>query len=154
MVTLLSMVLNGEPQYWRLVFALPAAPLYVFLFNWLPGAVGATCDVLLFGNVTGFAPESTLIKGGSKRIAVLSRVWRGFLLSARSVVYGDVPLGRFWLGWGETPWTPSGFEGFTTKRRRRILPPVAEWFRKPRVIPGTMPGLSAAEPTGDGPRAA
>jgi hypothetical protein len=152
MLTGLSMIMNGELRYWRLAFALPASPLYVFLFNWLPGAVGATCDVLLFGNVTGFAPESTLIKGGSVRIALLSRLWRAFSLTVRSVVYGDVPLGRFWLGWGETSWTPSGFEGFTTKRRRRIVPPLTEWFRKPRAIPGFMPGLSDVEPTNDGSR--
>jgi hypothetical protein len=152
MLTALSMMMNGELRYWRLAFALPASPLYVFLFNWLPGAVGATCDVLLFGNVTGFAPESTLIKGGSVRIALLSRLWRAFSLTVRSVVYGDVPLGRFWLGWGETSWTPSGFEGFTTKRRRRIVPPLTEWFRKPRAIPGFMPGLSDVEPTNDGSR--
>jgi len=150
MLTGLSMVMNGELRYWRLAFALPASPLYVFLFNWLPGAVGATCDVLLFGNVTGFAPESTLIKGGSVRLALLARLRRAFSLAVRSVVYGDVPLGRFWLGWGETSWTPSGFEGFTTKRRRRIVPPLTAWFRKPRAIPGTMPGLSAVEPANDG----
>ncbi len=145
MLTLLALVMNDELNYWRLVLALPLSPIYIFVFNWIPGAIGATCDVLLFGNVTGFAPESTLILGGSKRIALGARVTRALSLMVRSIVYGDVPLGGFWLGWGETPWTPSGFEGFTTMKRRRIVPPISEWFRKPRAGPGWMPGLAAAE---------
>jgi hypothetical protein len=147
MLTFLSMLMNDELHYWRLALALPGSPFYVFLFNWVPGAVGATSDVLLFGNVTGFAPESTLIRGGSKRIALLGRISRAFALVVRSIVYGDVPLGSFWLGWAETPWTPSGFEGFTTNRRRRIVPPVSEWFRRPRADPRWMPGIVAPETT-------
>jgi hypothetical protein len=96
--------------------------------------VGYVNDVFLFGNVTGFAPESTLIKGGSERIALLFRMRRAVLLAARSVLVGDVPLGRFWLGWRETQWTPNGFEGFTTKKKPRpILPPVSAWFRRKRA---------------------
>ncbi len=151
MLTFFALVMNDELKYWRLSLALPLSPVYIFCFNWIPGAIGATCDVLLFGNVTGFAPESTLIRGGSKRIALASRALRAFMLSVRSVVYGDVPIGRFWLGWGETPWTPSGFEGFTTNRRRRIVPPLSEWFRKPRAAPGWMPGLSVPERADDAP---
>lgn len=37
-------------RYWRLLLALPLAPLYQIVFNWLPGTVGVVSDVLLFGN--------------------------------------------------------------------------------------------------------
>jgi hypothetical protein len=101
---------------------LPIAPLYQLVFNWLPGTVGVSSDVLFFGNQTGFAPEWTLRKGGSVRIALLFRLRRAALLAIRALLHGDVPLGTFWLGWRETPWTPSGFEGWTTGKRRSILP--------------------------------
>jgi hypothetical protein len=145
MLTFLALLMNNEIKYWRLALALPGSPTYVFVFNWIPAAVGAISDVVLFGNVTGFAPEWTLIKGGSKRIALLFRIRRALSLGVRSIVYGDVPLGRFWLGWRETRWTPSGFEGFTTKKRRRIVPPISEWFRPPRRSPHWMPGGAADE---------
>lgn len=130
MLTLFTLIINGEPQYWRLGLALPLTPIYGFMFKWMPAAGGWISDVLLFGNVTGFAPETTLIRGGSVRIALLFRVRRAFSLMIRAIVFGDVPLGKFWFGWRETPWTPSGFEGFTTKKRRGILPPLREWSRR------------------------
>jgi cellulose synthase/poly-beta-1,6-N-acetylglucosamine synthase-like glycosyltransferase len=122
-LTLISLVINDELEAWRLLLAVPLVPAYNFLFNWLPAATGLFNDVFLFGNVTGFSPEWTLKLGGSVRIALLFRVRRAFWLLVRSVVVGDVPLGSFWLGWGETRWTPSGFEGWTTgKTPRRIFP--------------------------------
>jgi hypothetical protein len=130
LLTVFALLISGEAQYWRLGLALPLTPVYGFLFNWLPATIGWISDVLLFGNVTGFAPETTLIKGGSVRIALLFRVRRFCSLLVRSIVFGDVPLGRFWWGWRETPWAPSGFEGFTTKKRRGILPPLREWSRR------------------------
>ncbi len=131
-LTTITLVMNGEPQYWRLAYALPLVPVYTVCFRWIPAAVGYVHDVFLFGNVTGFAPESTLIKGGSARIALLYRLRRAFLLSVRSVLVGDVPFGKFWFGWRETPWTSSGFEGFTSKKKKQrpILPPRSEWFRR------------------------
>jgi hypothetical protein len=129
-MTGLTIAINAELRYWPLMLSVPFAPLYQFVFNWLPCFVGLTADFFLFGNVTGFAPEQTLIRGGSQRIAILSRVRRFFSLCLRSVVWGDVPFGRFWLGWRETPWTASGYEGFTTGKRRRTLPPVRSWFRR------------------------
>jgi hypothetical protein len=131
LLTSFTLLMNDELHYWRMLIAIPMSPIYVFCFNWIPGAVGATCDVLLFGNVTGFAPETTLIRGGSVRIGLLFRLRRAFLLAVRSIVIGDVPIGTFWLGWRETPWCPCGFEGFTTKKRRAIVPPVSRWFRPP-----------------------
>jgi hypothetical protein len=116
MLTMFALLMNGELRHWRLALALPLAPFYSICFSYLPSLVGAFNDVLLFGNITGFAPETTLIRGGSVRMALSFRVRRAFLLAVRALLYGDVPLGRFWLGWGETRWTPSGFEGWTTKK--------------------------------------
>ncbi|MEY4550622.1 MAG: hypothetical protein RL685_6817, partial [Pseudomonadota bacterium] len=136
MLTAITLVMNGEPQYWRLAYALPFVPLYTLWFRWVPAAVGYVSDVFLFGNVTGFAPEGTLIKGGSERIALLYRLRRAFLLALRSVLVGDVPFGKFWFGWRETRWTSSGFEGFTSKKKQRpILPPRSEWFRRSQRSP-------------------
>lgn len=131
-LTGVTLLMNGEGQYWRLCFALPLVPFYTILFRWVPAAVGYVHDVFLFGNVTGFAPETTLIKGGSERIALLYRLRRAFLLTVRSVLVGDVPFGKFWFGWRETQWTSNGFVGFTSKNRQRaILPPRSQWFKRP-----------------------
>ncbi len=128
-LTLFALLMNGEFMHWRIALALPLAPVYGLCFKWLPGAVGGVLDVLLFGNVTGFAPEWTLKRGRSVRIALLFRLRRVGALSVRSVLCGDVPFGAFWLGWHETPWTPSGFEGWTTGRRPRpIVPPPSTWL--------------------------
>ncbi len=130
MLTACTLIMNGELRYWRLLFAAPLTPVYNFYFNWLAAAMGVTSDLLLFGNVTGFAPEGTLIRGGSSRIALMFRIRRVLHLAVRSVVHGDVPFGRFWFGWGDTEWTPNGYEGWTTgKRPRSIVPPVSTWFR-------------------------
>jgi hypothetical protein len=113
-----------------MLLGMPFTPFYNIIFNWAPGFVGATSDLLLFGNITGFAPEWTLKRGRSVRVALLFRLRRALLLAVRSVVVGDVPFGAFWFGWSETPWTPSGFEGWTTgKKPRSIVPPLATWFR-------------------------
>jgi hypothetical protein len=82
---------------------------------------GVSRDLLFFGNATNFAPEWTLEKGGCVRVALLFRVRRFLALALRSVVYGDVPLGTFWLGWSETAWTPSGFVGWTTGKKPRAI---------------------------------
>lgn len=137
-LTTVTLTMNGEWRYWRLLLAVPLTPVYTLCFKWVPAAIGFTHDVFLFGNVTGFAPESTLIKGGSERIALTFRLRRALSLAARSVLVGDVPLGKFWLGWRETQWTPNGFEGFTSKKKpRSIVPPASTWFRRrpPRGAP-------------------
>jgi len=131
-MTLMALLINGDLRYWRMAFALPFAPAYHFFFNWVPGTVGVLSDLLLFGNRTGFAPETTLIKGGSARLALLFRLRRAGLLTLRSALVGDVPLGLFWFGWRETQWTPSGFEGWSTGKCRAILPPARTWFRGAR----------------------
>jgi len=49
------------------------------------------------------------------------------------VIHNDVPLGAFWFGWHETPWTPNGFEGWTRGKKRVLLPrtpppePTPDW---------------------------
>jgi len=63
-----------------------------------------------------------LAKSGCQRVALAFRARRFVSLCVRSVVHGDVPLGWFWLGWSATPWTPSGFEGWTTGKKPRIFP--------------------------------
>jgi hypothetical protein len=117
MLTLFALVFNGEGRLWRLVLALPLSPLYAICFTYAPTVVGATHDVLLFGNVTGFAPETTLIRGGSARIALAYRLRRALLLGVRAVRHGDVPFGGFWFGFNATEYTPSGYEGWTTGKR-------------------------------------
>lgn len=139
-LTLMTLAMNADARYWRLLFALPLTPVYTLCFKWIPAAYGFIHDVFLFGNVTGFAPESTLIAGGSERIALVFRVRRALLLATRSVLVGDVPFGKFWLGWRETAWTPSGFEGFTEKKKpRAILPPRSDWFRSRARSKGPLP---------------
>jgi hypothetical protein len=127
-MTAMALSINhGWKRYWRLMLSIPIAPLYQLVFNWLPGTVGITSDVMLFGNRTGFAPESTLRKGGTVRLALLFRVRRALLLMLRSILSGDVPFGKFWFGWRETLWTPSGYEGWTSGHSRPILPALKQW---------------------------
>ncbi|HKO94889.1 MAG TPA: glycosyltransferase family 2 protein [Polyangiaceae bacterium] len=129
LLTLMALAMNGSLRHWRLVLAMPLCPLYAICFTYTPTVVGAFADVFGFGNVTGFAPESTLVRGGSYRLALAFRIRRAFSLMLRSLVVGDVPLGWFWLGWGKTEWTPNGYEGWTTKKRpASIVPPVRQWF--------------------------
>jgi len=92
---------------------------------------------LLFGNTTKFAPEWTFIRGKTERLALLFRIRRALALCVRAIVVGDVPLGAFWLGWHETPWTPNGYFGWTTGKRQRIVPPVSQWFPRWRRLERT-----------------
>jgi len=135
-LTVPALLIDWQPRSLRLLLAVPLAPLYALAFAYVPAVVGGVNDVLLMGNVTGFAPEHTLIRGGSARIAILFRLRRAFMLAVRSVLVGDVPLGLYWFGWRETPWTPSGYEGWTTRRKpRRIVPPRSRWrpWRRERI---------------------
>jgi hypothetical protein len=134
MLTLLALIFNGERRLWRLALALPLSPLYAIGFTYSPSIVGAVNDVLLFGNVTGFAPEWTLVRGGSSRIALAYRARRALLLGVRAVRRGDVPWGGFWFGFGATRYTPSGYEGWTTGKRPPPVHPVP-----PRVRPREAP---------------
>ncbi|MDP9035000.1 MAG: hypothetical protein M3O50_09340 [Myxococcota bacterium] len=146
--TVMALVLEREyRKYWRVVFGLPIAAPYLVAINFCGCIYGVTRDLLLFGNRTNFAPEWTLAKSQCQRVALLFRVRRFFALCVRSALYGDVPFGSFWLGWSETPWTPGGFEGWTTgKKQRPIVPRPRLAFRRPRFVfmirPTLPPGLT------------
>lgn len=123
--TLMALALERERRkYLPVLLCVPIASLYQIGVNAFGCVYGVTRDIFLFGNATNFAPEWTLKKGGCVRIALLFRLRRFLALSLRSLLYGDVPFGGFWLGWRETPWTPSGFEGWTTGRKPR---PIVAW---------------------------
>jgi cellulose synthase/poly-beta-1,6-N-acetylglucosamine synthase-like glycosyltransferase len=116
--TLLALALNGDfRRNWRLLLAIPVAPWYVLVFSFWTTVTGVFNDVFLTGNVTRFAPESTLIHGGSERLALFARLRRAVALTVRAALYGDVPFGTFWFGWDQTRWTPSEYQGWTTGQR-------------------------------------
>jgi hypothetical protein len=122
--TVMALALERDwRRYWRVLYCLPLASLHCIAINFFGCAVGVTKDLLLFGNTTNFAPEWTLMKGRCERVALLFRARRFLALSIRAVVHGDVPFGAFWFGWRETPWTPSGFEGWTTGKKPRAIVP-------------------------------
>jgi hypothetical protein len=122
--TTMSLALERERRaYWRVTLCLPLASLYCIAINCFGCVYGVTKDIFLFGNTTNFAPEWTLMKGRCERIALAFRIRRFVSLAVRSVLVGDVPLGTFWFGWTETPWTPSGFEGWTTGKKPRYIVP-------------------------------
>jgi hypothetical protein len=132
--TLLALAIEKEwRKFWPVVFALPLAPLYTVGINFMACTTGVVKDLFLFGNTTKFAPEWTLKKGRTERIALLFRMRRFLSLCVRAVVVGDVPWGAFWLGWTETPWTPSGYDGWTTGTKpRSIIPRRGAWFGRSR----------------------
>lgn len=169
MYTLMSLALERDwRRYWRVVLCLPFASAYCITINCFGCVYGVTRDIFLFGNATKFAPEWTLMKGRCERIAILFRVRRLLALSVRALTVGDVPLGTFWFGWTETPWTPSGFEGWTTgKKPRAIVPrpslarllgrlaPAAPAPAPPTLAPASPPAATAhaaAAPPSAGPR--
>ena len=116
--TTMALAMNGElRKNWRLLLALPCAPTYILVFSFWTTFTGVLKDVFLFGNVTKFAPETTLIRGDSTRIALLARSRRFVTLLLRAAIRGDVPFGLFWFGWGETAWTPSEYQGWTSGKR-------------------------------------
>jgi hypothetical protein len=112
--TALCLLLEGGLRRdWRLLLALPLSGAYHFLFNILAALWGLGQDLFGYGLNTNFAPEETLRRVGVGRIALAYRLRRALALAWRSLRVGDVPLGPFWLGWTETPWTPDGYSGWT-----------------------------------------
>jgi hypothetical protein len=106
---------------WRSAMCLPLTPLYTIVISNLSCAYGVFIDLFLFGNPTKFAPEVTLIKGQTARVALAFRARRFLALTVRSALQGDVPFGGFWFGWRDTAWTPNGFEGWTTGKKPRAI---------------------------------
>lgn len=150
--TMALLIETERKQFWRVVACLPTASLYLVAINFFGCVYGVSRDLLFFGNKTNFAPEWTMKKGGCQRVALTFRARRFLSLCVRAAVRGDVPLGWFWLGWTETPWTPSGFDGWTTGKKSPSI-----WsFGIPEAapsVPAPMPSLPAlaasvvAEPT-------
>jgi hypothetical protein len=154
--TVIALIVDGSlRRSWRTLLAVPMSVPYHFLFNILPTIVGATHDLLLFGVNTNFSPEETYVKSRLSRVALAYRLRRAFALAWRSVIHNDVPLGAFWFGWYETKWTPNGFEGWTSgkkrvlvarsRRRRSIASPSIRPTKRvtmhPRGRPSVLPSL-------------
>ncbi len=132
-----ALLINADARSWLLLIGIPLAPAYQFVFNWLPFAVGVFSDLFLFGNRTGFAPEQTLIRGGSARLALLFRAKRAFSAAVRSAFVGDIPFGGFWFGWRETRWTPSGFEEWSRRKSGTLWRKPALRVQEPEPPPPT-----------------
>jgi glycosyltransferase involved in cell wall biosynthesis len=117
--TLLAMVQDHDVIGHRhKLLALPLSGVYHVVFNIVPTIVGFVHDYLLFGLNTGFAPEETLQASSTGRVALGYRLCRCFKLARRAIRHGDVPVGRFWLGWGATRWTANGYAGWTNPANR------------------------------------
>lgn len=135
---------RGEPGAWKKVLALPFAGWFHLVFNVASTITGFVRQVFGNGYNDRFAPEESLVAGGTSRIALGYRVRRFYSLAWRSVVHGDVPLGWFWLGWHATKWTPNGYEGWTSG----VRPPVVKPF-EPSVpaVTGPIPAVLLFSPT-------
>ncbi len=119
--TAIAMVVDrGERGQWKKLLGLPFAGTFHLVFNVATTVWGFGLQVLGNGYNDRFAPEETLVRGGTSRIALGYRARRFVGLALRSIVRGDVPLGWFWIGWHETPFTPNGYEGWTSG----VVPPV------------------------------
>ena len=105
---------HGEKGRWKKFLGLPFAGIFHIAFNVTTTVVGFAKQVFGNGYNDKFAPEATLIKGATSRVAFGYRIRRFYSLCVRSVLVGDVPLGAFWFGWHKTKWTPNGYEGWTT----------------------------------------
>jgi hypothetical protein len=120
-----------EKGQWKKLLGLPLAGLFHIAFNVVTTVFGAGKQIFGHGYNDRFAPETTLVKGGTSRIALGFRIRRFYALAWRSVTKGDVPLGWFWLGWHETKWTPNGYQGWTTGKVPGALHPAT-------VVPATL----------------
>jgi hypothetical protein len=131
-------VSESSASDWIKLSALPLAGIYHFVFNTLTTIIGFWRDTFGFGEPTTFSPETTLRKSRLTRIALAYRTQRALLLACRAAIFGDVPLGWFWFGWRETPWTSSGFDGWSSGLR----PPPVYWPGEESDRPGRPPAFS------------
>lgn len=113
---------GGFKKHGHKMLGLVMSTPYHFVFNKMTTFWGYVNDVFLFGVNTGFSPEETHIKSRLPRVAIGYRLRRACALCIRALVHNDVPLGWFWLGWHETAWTPNGFEGWTSGKKRVLKP--------------------------------
>lgn len=117
--TLLASLQDHDVRgHWHKLLALPLSGIYHLVFNIAAAIVGFTKDFLLFGVNTHFAPEETLAASKTSRLALAYRLTRCAKLAWRALRHGDVPMGWFWLGWNETPWTANGYAGWTNSKRQ------------------------------------
>jgi len=116
---------GGFKKHGHKLLGLALSVPYHFVFNKLTTFVGYVQDVFLFGVNTGFSPEETHIRSNAVRVAIAYRLRRALYLAVRAAIHNDVPLGWFWFGWRETAWTPNGFEGWTSGKKRVLKPRVA-----------------------------
>jgi len=136
--TVTGLLISDSPRReWIKLLALPLSAPYHVVFNTLTLLVGYYRDTFGFGEPTTFAPERTLLRSNLTRFALAYRVRRALMLAARSAIRGDVPLGPFWLGWRRSPFTPSGFDGWSTGK----APPPVFW---PRRAPAPRPRPEAS----------
>lgn len=119
----------------HLLLALPLSGVFHTVFNVATTVTGFAQELFGRGVNTGFAPEETLVKCGTGRIALAYRVERAARLAWRALAAGDVPFGAFWFGWDETPWTTNGYTGWTNARASRN--PVKPG---PTPLPAPAPG--------------
>ncbi len=125
--TVVGLLISESPRReWIKLLALPLAVPYHVVFNTLTLLIGYYRDAFGFGEPTTFSPEQTLLRSNLSRLALAYRLRRALLLAVRSAVHGDVPLGWFWLGWRRTPFTPSGFDGWSSG----AVPPPVFWPRR------------------------
>jgi hypothetical protein len=129
------LISESPPREWIKLLALPLSVPYHIVFNTLTLLIGYYRDLFGFGEPTTFAPEGTLLRSNLSRFALAYRLRRALWLAARSAVRGDVPLGSFWFGWHRTPFTPSGFEGWSSGK----TPPPVYWPRRRPVLRATRP---------------
>lgn len=113
---------GGFKKHGHKMLGLVMSVPYHFVFNKMTTFWGYVQDVFLFGVNTGFSPEETHIRSRLPRVAIGYRLRRAGALAIRAIVHNDVPLGWFWFGWHETAWTPSGFEGWTSGKKRVLKP--------------------------------
>lgn len=119
----MALILEKEwKYYWRILLCSPFTAVYSILINTMTQVYGSLRDIVFFGNRVLFVPEETLIKGKTTRPAILYRLCRFFKMCIRSIRYGDVPLGIWWLGWREHhPYVENGFKGWTSGKRKHYF---------------------------------
>jgi len=147
--TSIAMIADPDERgQWKKLLGLPMAGIFHIAFNVITTVYGFGRQVFGHGYNDGFAPEATLVAGGTARIALGFRIRRFYGLAWRSVVHGDVPLGWFWLGWHRTPWTPNGYEGWTTGQRPAsvLSSSTVDGASSPAQIASLLPDPVAAAP--------
>lgn len=146
--TSIAMVADrGEKGRWKKFLGLPFAGIFHIAFNVVTTVVGFVKQVFGNGYNDKFAPEATLIKGATSRVALGYRIRRFYGLCVRSVIVGDVPLGAFWFGWHKTKWTPNGYEGWTTGKVPAVVRPIEEPAQAPMTLPTLAPVMQMATST-------